>query len=306
MDLRHLKHFICVVEAGSFSGAASRLGLTQSALSRSLQALEHSLGIQLLDRMGKRSELTPLGRVVYERGQRAIFEADEITEDLQRLQSLGLGSLNVGLGPWPSALLATPLLRHVAEHHPGLRLQLSRYPVDTQLEELRARKLDALVIDPRMIASPIGLRLENVTDFRAAFLCRPGHPLAAAGRPVKFKELLPFPIASSPFSTEASRALISQYGANGAADQLLTLSCEEWSSMMELARTTDAIHIGTLALAHPLLERGELVELPVLPKLKGTVRIALVTLARRTEAPALAVVREFVGRQLRETAQRVK
>lgn len=54
MELRQLRHFLAVIDAGSFSRAAQTLGRSQQALSKSLQALEESLGVRLLDRNPRR------------------------------------------------------------------------------------------------------------------------------------------------------------------------------------------------------------------------------------------------------------
>jgi hypothetical protein len=59
VNLRQLAHLTALAEEGSFSRAAERLHLTQSALSRSVQTLEDELGARLIDRAGKRSTLTP-------------------------------------------------------------------------------------------------------------------------------------------------------------------------------------------------------------------------------------------------------
>ena len=78
MNLRHLEHWLALAETGSFSRAAEKLHITQSALSRSIQALEEELGGPLVDRIGKRNELTPLGRSVLERARRIVHEASEL------------------------------------------------------------------------------------------------------------------------------------------------------------------------------------------------------------------------------------
>ncbi len=54
MNLRHLEHWLALAETGSFSRAAEKLHITQSALSRSIQALEEDLGGPLVDRVGKK------------------------------------------------------------------------------------------------------------------------------------------------------------------------------------------------------------------------------------------------------------
>ena len=110
MNLRQLAHLTALAEQGSFSRAAERLHLTQSALSRSLQTLEDELGARLIDRAGKRSTLTPLGEAVLARARRITLEAAEIQRSAELLRQGEAGTIRVGLGSGPGALLMTPLL----------------------------------------------------------------------------------------------------------------------------------------------------------------------------------------------------
>ena len=100
---------------------------------------------------GKRNELTPLGREVVVRARRIVLEASELRRSAERMQGGG-GSIRVGLGSGPGALLTTPLLCHAAEQHPDLRVSITRGPTELQLLQLRARQLDALVVDARRVA----------------------------------------------------------------------------------------------------------------------------------------------------------
>lgn len=82
MNLKHLAHWLALAETGSFSRAAEKLHITQSALSRSIQVLEEELGGPLVDRIGKKNELTPLGQSVLERARRIVHEAQELRQGL--------------------------------------------------------------------------------------------------------------------------------------------------------------------------------------------------------------------------------
>ncbi|WP_307867184.1 LysR family transcriptional regulator [Variovorax sp. E3] len=64
MNLQQLDHLLALAETGSFSRASEKVHLTQPALSRSIQMLEQELGMPLVDRIGKRNELTPFGAMV--------------------------------------------------------------------------------------------------------------------------------------------------------------------------------------------------------------------------------------------------
>ena len=139
MNLRHLEHWLALADTGSFSRAAEKLHITQSALSRSIQALEEDLGGLLVDRVGKKNELTPLGRSVLERARRIVHEAQELKEGAALLKQGGLGTLRVGLGSGPGAMLMTPWLVFMARHHPTVQVTVSRGSTELQLTQLRER-----------------------------------------------------------------------------------------------------------------------------------------------------------------------
>lgn len=305
MNLKHLEHWLALAETGSFSRAAQKLHITQSALSRSIQVLEEELGGPLVDRIGKKNELTPLGLTVLERARRIVHEAAELKQGAALLQQGGLGSLRVGLGSGPGAMLMTPWLHHVAQHHPGVQVSIGRGATELQLQQLRARELDALVVDVRRVAPAPDLQIEIMADLRAGFVCRQGHPLLRGGshgarEAMPFEALLAYPIASTPLSDEVARILVAHYGAAADPQRMTNLRCEEIASLIDTVTHTDAIYLGIIAAAHKGLQSGELVELALHPAFVGAARLALVTLAGRTESSLMAVFRRFVAQQMQE------
>lgn len=302
MNLKHLEHWLALAETGSFSRAAEKLHITQSALSRSIQTLEDELGGPLVDRIGKRNELTPLGQVVLARARRIVHDAQELQQGAVALQQGVMGSLRLGLGSGPGALLMTPWLVHMARTHPTVKVSITRGPAELQLQQLRDRVLDALVVDIRRVAPAADLHIEDVTDAPAGMFCRRGHPLlnSAAGRKVPFEALLAYPIASTPLSTEVARILVARYGPRANPEQLITLRCEEISSLVDVVRQTDAVFLGILGAVRELLDRGELVQLPIQPALESGARFALITLAGRTELPVMSEFRRFVAERFAE------
>jgi DNA-binding transcriptional LysR family regulator len=299
MNLKHLAHWLALAETGSFSRAAQKLHITQSALSRSIQVLEEDLGGALVDRVGKKNELTPLGLSVLERARRIVHEAQELQRGAALLQQGGMGSLRVGLGSGPGALLMTPWLRYMAEHHPTVQVSVSRGPTELQLLQLRERELDALVVDVRRVAVAPDLKTEHVVEMRAGFVCRQGHPLLSAHpQQVPFEALLAYPVASTPLSSEVARTMVDHYGPLANPAQMTTLQCEEIASLIDVVRQTDAVFLGILSAARQGLSDGSLVELAMDPPFRAGARLALITLAGRTELPVMAVFRAFVQRQL--------
>jgi DNA-binding transcriptional LysR family regulator len=288
MTLVQLRHLIALAESGSFSRAATACHLTQPALSRSIRALEDELGVPLFDRIGKRAELTPVGRETLGRARQLVLDAREVKERTQALAKGRAGQLRVGMGSGPGAMLMTPLLTLVATSRPELQVEVARGATEQLVQRLQARTLDALVIDVRSLQPAADLEVTQVFELRGAFLVRPGHALASRRR-VRLEELLGFPIASIPLSAEVARLLAERYGPQAHPDAVVTIRCEEIASLVEVTLASDAVLLAIRASVPGL------VELPMVPPLAVSARLGLVTLARRTQPAALGLVRELMA-----------
>jgi DNA-binding transcriptional LysR family regulator len=263
-------------------------------LSRSIRALEGELGQPLFDRVGRRSEVTPFGREVVERARQLVGAADDLRDSSRQMASGQAGVIRIGLGSGPGAMLMTPLLMQVATRHPGLQLDISRGRTDLLVRSLRERTLDALVLDARSLAPAPDLAMGKVFEMRGAFMCRRGHPLTRRRGGVTFEQLRAYPIASTPLSDEVARTLVERYGPVAHPAQCVTLRCDEIPSLVEVTRRSDVVLLAIRA-AGP-----DLVELALKPALAATARLAIVTLAGRSEAPAMPIVRELVETLLRD------
>lgn len=286
MTLVQLRHFVVLAELGTFVQASKALFLTQPALTRSIQGLEDELGGRLFDRLGRRIALTPFGHEVLQRARRLVSDADALKQTSKGLHAGLIGTLRVGLSSAPGALLSTPLMLHMAEHHPRLQLQISRGHTELLVHELRAQHLDAAIVDVRSLRPAADLTVAQVFELDAGFLVRADHPLALRGRPVGLADILACPVASTPLSDEVARLLINRYGPQANPDDMVTLRCDETMNIVEVARHSDAIVLTVNAVA------GDLVRLDVSPALDATARFGLVTLSQRQEAPALRILRE--------------
>ena len=298
MNVRSLEHLLAVAETGSFSKAAERCFLTQSALSRSIQTLESDLGGRLLDRMGKRNELTPLGIQVVERARGIVRESAELKRAAELLQE-GVGLIRVGLGSGPGALLMQPLMQMAAAQYPRLRVSITRGATEMQLMQLRNRALDALVVDARRVHPAPDLRIEPLGELRAGFVARSDHPLARK-RSVSLAQVLQHPLACIPLSTEVSRTLIEQYGEGMHPERIVAISCEDINALLTTVEQTQAVYLGIVEAAREGLRARRLRELPVQPALGIGARYAYVTLVGRAEAPAMHSFRQLVHQRLQE------
>jgi DNA-binding transcriptional LysR family regulator len=299
MHLTQLRHFIALADSGSFTRAAGAAHVTQPALSRSIQMLEEDLGLRLVDRLGKRCQVSTAGQAVLARARRIVAEADELKRTGEQLRGALAGQLGIGLGGGPGAVLTTALLKHFAVHHPAIRLTISRAPTTLLLDSLRERKIDMVVVDARAVPPAPDLAIDILPEMAAGFFCRKGHPLARR-KSIGPDVLGEFPVASAPLSDEISRLIVERFGPRWHPNEFVTLWCDTVESTLETAQHTDAIFIGIAAALREQLARDRMLCLPLWPAMARVGRFGLITLAHRSEPPALPLLRAFVREQLRD------
>lgn len=146
MQLDHLRLFIAVSAAGSFSRAATLVGSTQSAVSKRVLALEEELRCRLFERNGRGARLTDAGRLLLPRAEALVGEADDLPDVVAA--SLGRPRGNVRLAVQQS--VSWPLVGYVygqaSRRFPNIRLQISEAPM-TQIDEwLRDGRVDLAVV----------------------------------------------------------------------------------------------------------------------------------------------------------------
>ena len=197
MDIHHLRHLIAVAEHQSFRKAADALCITQPALSRSLQALEQELGVRLIDRQGRRNAPTAAMK--------------ELTRSVELLKRADLGSIAVGFGPTPAAILMQPFLARMTCDHPRLQVRIARGAVDLLVQALRNEAIDIAIVDQRALTPADDLTIEPAGRLRGGFLCRADHPLTRSPL-LTLDALREFPVASTPLSDELARLLVDQLG----------------------------------------------------------------------------------------------
>ena len=186
MDTRQLHAFCEVVDRKSFSLAAERLGVTQPAVSLQVRALEKRLGIQLLDRSGRRVEPTEAGLRLYRGAQRLLALEAEITSDLAEEATGALaGTFEIGASTGPGGVVLSQLLCQFAEVHKELHVALSVFDTQTVVERVADRTLELGVVG----AAPRHRGVEYEPFFRDTVIlaCPPGH--AFAGRTVSLDDL---------------------------------------------------------------------------------------------------------------------
>jgi LysR family cyn operon transcriptional activator len=140
LEIRHLRYFLAVAEAGSFSRAADRLGISQPSVSQQIRDLEAGLRVSLFQRRGKRILLTPRGLIFQEHARAILRQLENFLQELNSEPGQLRGALHLGVVPVLNVPLVPHLLGLFAATHPGISViveEISSTEIETALEEGR-------------------------------------------------------------------------------------------------------------------------------------------------------------------------
>src|SRR6476646_9928087 len=140
LEIRHLRYFLAVAEAGSFSRAADRLGVSQPNISQQLRDLEVALRVDLFQRRGRRILLTSAGHIFEEYARSLLHQVENLLQELTIEPGQMRGALHLGVVPILNIALIPPLLGMFAAAHPSVSLtveEISSTEIETAIEEGR-------------------------------------------------------------------------------------------------------------------------------------------------------------------------
>lgn len=146
MELRQLRHFLAVGEAGSITAAAKLLRLTQPALSRQIKAMEEDLDTALLERGAHSITLTPAGEILMSEGRKLIALSEAMIEKVKA--SAAGEPLRVGYAPSLAGEFLSLAIQRFTQFHPRVRVSLYDWSSAEMRAGLKAGKLDLIVAAP--------------------------------------------------------------------------------------------------------------------------------------------------------------
>ncbi len=152
MELRQLRHFVTIVEVGTFSRAADHLNLTQSALTHSIKALEKLIGFSLLDRGAAGAKTTRAGAALYEQAKLLLSDADRIQTEVQRAAAGLAGTIKLGVSPLFTDIYLPEALSTFAQRYDRLSIHMHEGDIEETVPLLVAGQID-LIISPVPISS---------------------------------------------------------------------------------------------------------------------------------------------------------
>ena len=228
MNLRALRYFVAIADAGSLTAAAAAISIAQPALTRQLRELEADLGVQLLQRTPRGVLLTQAGVTLYESAQRMLAEAARVRQQLANRQDTSTATVVLGASPTLARVLLPNLFESCQRSLAGVKLRareaftpalldwLERGMVDmaivTNPEAGRPLTLHPLLGEPLALVSHVSLKLDPVIS--VSQLARIPLLMTSLHRSIVERQLLPvggqLMVQSEIDSVDSIRELVQQ------------------------------------------------------------------------------------------------
>jgi DNA-binding transcriptional LysR family regulator len=286
LNLNDLHAFLAVAESQSFSRAASRLHLTQPAVSKRVQALESALGARLFDRVGKQVYLTDAGRTLRPRAESLLRQAQDTQRLLQELGDQVSGSLGLVTSHHVGLHRLAPVLRAFTRRYPDVQLDIRFEDSEAAHDLIRRAESEIAVVT----LNPAGAGELSVTQLWHDPLCftvAEDHPLAKAGHPLGYAELAASRPVLPGLGTFTGRIVTDAFAAAG-----IELRPNLATNYLETIAMLVGIGLGWSVLPRSMI-RAPLVELATeVPPLSRT--LGFVTHPRRTLSNAARAFRDVL------------
>ena len=167
-----------MVEAGTFTGAAARVHVSQSGVSAQVRELERELGQTLLDRSGRRVRVTDAGAAVLPHARAALASAAGVRQVADDLAGLVQGHVSVGMITACSFVALFDQLEDFHRGHPGIDIALTEDTSDRLVQSVRSGAIDLALVGIGG-ATPGGLESVEIADEALVAAVPADDPLAA-------------------------------------------------------------------------------------------------------------------------------
>ena len=179
MELRQLLAFVTLAETHNFTRAAETLSLTQPAVTRQIGGLEAELGTRLLDRLGRRVELTASGQALLPYATEVLRLTDEAHRKVLDINHGDAGRLSIGASSTAATYMLPPVLNAFRTAYPQIQLSVATGPSPRVSEMVRAGVVDlGIVMDYQDEA---GISAVVLANYAICLAVSPTHPLASGG-----------------------------------------------------------------------------------------------------------------------------
>ncbi|MEU7457818.1 LysR family transcriptional regulator [Streptosporangium roseum] len=178
MELQQMRYVVAVAETNSFTRAAERCLVVQSALSHQIARLERELGARLFERTSRRVRLTPAGAAFLPAARQCLDAAERAATEVAAAVGEVRGRLAVGLIPTVAAVDIPGALRDFRRQYPYVRISLRVGASDELAEQVKQGTIEVAFLGLPTTARPQGVNVRELARDRLVAVVAPDHPLA--------------------------------------------------------------------------------------------------------------------------------
>lgn len=300
IEIRHITHIQSISQHGSFTKAAESLGLTQSALSRSIINLEEELKVTLFERGRGKLNITPLGELVLKRGQRVLIELDDLQQEIENFKGHSGGHVNAAFEAGASHLIMGDLLVNLHKNHPDIHVNSTTGAPSILIKDTLKGDYDILISPTSYVYGVKGIAVEVGKTFQARVIVRADHPLTQLAN-ANLGDILRYPYVGYKFSP----SLYEHWAVDPSVkmtpatlhDNLDEINTDNIPSICKILMETDAFTWGIASFFPEELLAGKLVLLD-LPNTPIEIEVGISYPANRYLPPAVQAFKEETNRQL--------
>lgn len=260
MDTRHIRHFMALVDCGSFARASEVVHLSQPALSRSIQELERQLGARLFDRGRFGVVLTAHGRAALPHVRGLLAAAESLRQEVEAIDELETGELSIGTGPYPALALMDKVCARFVDQYPGIRLNIRTDNWQDLRLALLDHEIELFVADTGELSGDPDLDITHLPQPEVVVFCRHDHPLARK-KGVVWGDLLDYPLAMTRVPEDMERNIQAMSAQQGGLKR--RIECDNIAMLAAIVTGSKAISIAPRPIVADLLESGKVTTVSV-------------------------------------------
>ena len=295
MDFRQLRYALSVYKERSFTKAARRLNISQSAVSEQVKLLEEEIGFELFSRTSGGVESTERGRTFLYESERVMGDLLSLSDTARRLRGSLSDTLTIGMGSGMAQIFIPHIFADLKSALPGVRLDILTAPTKNIFNELHEERIDAgIAIESDPDRLPAGLIFDRLVDVEMALITHPKHPLARSKQPVDIGRLLAEPFIMSELTVGYGQVVFSLFTDLGIRPNILAV-VDNIETIKIIVQSGGGIAIVPRASAENEVTLGLLKALSIAPARNVVLSLfrRREPLARRKEA-ALLKLREML------------
>ena len=265
MDFRQLRYALSVSKERSFTGAAKRLNISQSAVSEQVKLLEEEIGFELFHRTSRGIESTDRGRTFLYESERVMGDLLSLTDTARRLRGALSDTLMIGMGSGMAQIFIPRMFADLKRDLPGVRLEIMTAPTKNIFNELHEERIDAgIAIESNPDRLPAGLIFDRLVDAEMALITHPKHALARSKQPIDIGRLLAEPFIMSELTVGYGQVVFSLFTDLGIRPNILAV-VDNIETMKMIVQAGGGIAIVPRACAENEVALGLLKALAIAP-----------------------------------------